>query len=318
MPDPRIRRAAPAAAAAAALALVLVLPSGAGAAPPPPVPGPAGAAYPGSSGTLGSGPGDCGPGAEWPWDCVAHCESSGRWAINTGNGFYGGLQFRQPTWEEYGGLAFAVRADLAGREQQILVAEEVVARQGWEAWPVCAKRYGLAGRVHVVRAGDTLDGIARRRQVVGGWQALYEANRTLIGPEPQAIVPGMLLILPPSLPPAPSPRPSAPSAPSAAPAKPSAAPAKPSVPSSKPSAPPPEPVGSSGGPAGPAKPVSPSRTSPRWSTVRWPGIPREASDGVRTAVPVAAGPFPGSAAELPSAPPSVDAHPDAGRRLRPL
>ncbi|MEU2394286.1 transglycosylase family protein [Streptomyces sp. NPDC007369] len=238
MPDPPIRRAASAAAAAAALALVLVLPSGAGAAPPPPAPGPAGAVHPGPNGIIGGGPGDCGPGTEWPWDCVADCESSGRWAVNTGNGFYGGLQFRQPTWEEYGGLAFAARADLAGREQQILVAEEVVARQGWEAWPVCAKRYGLAGRVHVVRAGDTLDGIARRRGVPGGWPALYEANRTLIGPQPQAIAPGMLLTLP--APPRPAKPPSAPVKPPLPPAKlpspavrPPSAPVKPSLPPAK-------------------------------------------------------------------------------------
>ncbi|MFD5511752.1 transglycosylase family protein [Streptomyces sp. NPDC127051] len=199
MPDLRIRRAAPAAAAAAAaaLALVLVLPSGAGAAPPPPAPGPAGAAHPGSPGIIGTGPGDCGPGGQWPWDCVADCESSGRWAVNTGNGFYGGLQFWQPTWEEYGGTVFAARADLASREQQIRVAEDVVGFQGWDAWPVCSKRYGLAGRMHVVRTGDTLEKIARRYRVKGGRQALYEANRAVIGPKPQALVVGTLLALPP-------------------------------------------------------------------------------------------------------------------------
>ncbi|MEU6868869.1 transglycosylase family protein [Streptomyces sp. NPDC046876] len=229
MPDPRIRRAAPAAAAAAALALVLVLPSGAGAAPPappPPAPGPAAAAHPGSPGMIGSGPGDCGPGAEWPWDCVADCESSGRWAVNTGNGFYGGLQFRQPTWEGYGGLVYAARADLASREQQIRVGEEVVAFQGWEAWPVCAKRYGLAGRMHVVRAGDTLDGIARRRRVPGGWRALFTANRETLGPTPGPLPPGTLLTLPPQPPPAtsPAPRPTP-----AASAKPKPTPANPAT-----------------------------------------------------------------------------------------
>ncbi|MER6780111.1 MULTISPECIES: transglycosylase family protein [unclassified Streptomyces] len=202
MPDLRIRRAASAAgaAAAAALALVLVLPSGAGAAPPPPAPGPAGAAHPGSPGIIGTGPGDCGPGGQWPWDCVADCESSGRWAVNTGNGFYGGLQFWQPTWEEYGGLVFAARADLATREQQIRVAEDVVGFQGWDAWPVCSKRYGLAGRMHVVRTGDTLEKIARRYGVKGGRQALYEANREVIGPKPQEPAVGTLLALPPSPP----------------------------------------------------------------------------------------------------------------------
>ncbi|MFD7257475.1 transglycosylase family protein [Streptomyces sp. NPDC059874] len=201
MPNLGIRRGAVGAAVAvavtAAAVLVLVLPSGAAAAaPPPPAPGPAGVAHPGSPGLIGKGPGDCGPGGEWPWDCVADCESSGRWAVNTGNGFYGGLQFWQQTWEEYGGLAFARRADLASRGQQIRVAQDVLARQGWDAWPVCSKRYGLAGRMHTVRAGDTLYAIARRHRVVGGWPALYAANRALIGPKPGVIAIGMLLVIP--------------------------------------------------------------------------------------------------------------------------
>ncbi|MEU6296809.1 transglycosylase family protein [Streptomyces erythrochromogenes] len=195
MPNLRIPRAVRAAVAAAVLVLV-PLQEAAGAAPPPPAPGPAGAAHPGSPGVIGSGPGDCGPGGEWPWDCVADCESGGRWAVNTGNGFYGGLQFWQPTWEEYGGLAFAPRADLAHRVQQIRVAQEVLAAQGWNAWPVCSKRYGLAGRMHTVRGGDTLVTIARERRVKGGWQALYEANRQTIGPKPAAIEVGTLLLLP--------------------------------------------------------------------------------------------------------------------------
>ncbi|WP_063788183.1 transglycosylase family protein [Streptomyces sp. XY66] len=195
MPNLRIARAARAAVAAVVLALAAPQ-AAAEAAPPPPAPGPAGAAHPGSPGVIGSGPGDCGPGGEWPWDCVADCESGGRWAVNTGNGFYGGLQFWQPTWEEYGGLAFAPRADLADRAQQIRVAQEVLAAQGWNAWPVCSKRYGLAGRMHTVRGGDTLVTIARERRVQGGWQALYEANREAIGPKPEAIAVGTLLLIP--------------------------------------------------------------------------------------------------------------------------
>ncbi|MFE2148131.1 transglycosylase family protein, partial [Streptomyces sp. NPDC059456] len=163
-------------------------------------------------------------GGEWPWDCVADCESSGRWAVNTGNGFYGGLQFWQPTWEEYGGLAFAARADLASREQQIRVAEDVLGAQGWDAWPVCSKRYGLAGRMHVVRAGDTLDGLARRYRVKGGLQALYEANRTRIGPNPQALAVGTLLTLPPTDPPPPTAPPTAPPTPTPRPPAPAPSP----------------------------------------------------------------------------------------------
>jgi hypothetical protein len=67
------------------------------------------------------------------WDAVAQCESSGNWSINTGNGYYGGLQFNQSTWEAHGGLEFASRADLATREQQIAVAERLT----YDGWPNC-------------------------------------------------------------------------------------------------------------------------------------------------------------------------------------
>ncbi|MEU6507300.1 transglycosylase family protein [Streptomyces sp. NPDC046942] len=71
------------------------------------------------------------------WDAVAQCESGGNWSINTGNGFYGGLQFTNSTWAAYGGTAYAARADLASKAQQIAVAEKVLAGQGKGAWPVC-------------------------------------------------------------------------------------------------------------------------------------------------------------------------------------
>ena len=74
------------------------------------------------------------------WDALASCESSGNWAINTGNGFYGGVQFNQNTWVRHGGLRYAPRADLATREEQIAIAEVTRARQGWGAWPVCSGR----------------------------------------------------------------------------------------------------------------------------------------------------------------------------------
>jgi murein DD-endopeptidase MepM/ murein hydrolase activator NlpD len=77
------------------------------------------------------------------WNKVAACESSGNWSINTGNGYYGGLQFTRPTWEAYGGTRYAPRADLATREQQIAVAERVLDGQGPGAWPVCSVRAGL-------------------------------------------------------------------------------------------------------------------------------------------------------------------------------
>jgi len=77
------------------------------------------------------------------WDRVAQCESGGRWNINTGNGFYGGLQFYQPTWVGYGGRAYAARADLATKGEQIAIAQRVLAKQGPGAWPVCSVRAGL-------------------------------------------------------------------------------------------------------------------------------------------------------------------------------
>ncbi|MGC0362758.1 uncharacterized protein YabE (DUF348 family) [Rhodococcus sp. 27YEA15] len=77
------------------------------------------------------------------WDALAQCEATGNWSINTGNGFYGGLQFSQSTWQAFGGGQYAARADLATREQQIAVAEKVRAGQGWGAWPSCTSKLGL-------------------------------------------------------------------------------------------------------------------------------------------------------------------------------
>jgi uncharacterized protein YabE (DUF348 family) len=74
------------------------------------------------------------------WDAVAQCESGGNWAINTGNGFYGGLQFDAGTWLSNGGGAYAPRADLASREQQIAIANKLYAARGASPWPVCGQR----------------------------------------------------------------------------------------------------------------------------------------------------------------------------------
>ena len=79
------------------------------------------------------------------WDRVAQCESGGNWHINTGNGYYGGLQFSGSTWRAYGGSAYAARADLASKSQQIAIAQRVLASQGPGAWPVCSVRAGLTG-----------------------------------------------------------------------------------------------------------------------------------------------------------------------------
>ncbi|MFI0037072.1 transglycosylase family protein [Streptomyces mutabilis] len=85
------------------------------------------------------------------WDKVAACESTNDWDINTGNGYYGGLQFTQSTWEAFGGTEYAPRADLATKDQQIAIAEKVLDGQGPGAWPVCSQRAGLT------RGGATPD-----------------------------------------------------------------------------------------------------------------------------------------------------------------
>ncbi|MFF7981602.1 transglycosylase family protein [Streptomyces sp. NPDC007901] len=166
------------------------------------------------------------------WDKVAACESSGDWHINTGNGYYGGLQFTQSTWEAYGGTRYAPRADLATKDQQIAVAEKVLDGQGPGAWPVCSVRGGLtrggdapdvhtestrtrpakssvrdvqpqttpqsrAGKaeMYTVVRGDTLSGIAEEHDVNGGWHRLYAANRATVGSDPDLILPGQRLSL---------------------------------------------------------------------------------------------------------------------------
>lgn len=191
------------------------------------------------------------------WDKVAECESSGNWSINSGNSFYGGLQFTQSTWEEYGGLQYAQRADLATKDQQIAVAEKVLAGQGPGAWPVCSVQAGLTsggaaadvdtstdtdagassgsssdtssdtssdessrelvgapltednvastdvanqpaekGTSYKVVSGDTLYGIAVTNHVAGGWEKLYEANKGVVGGNPDLIEVGQTLSLP--------------------------------------------------------------------------------------------------------------------------
>ncbi|WP_413756533.1 transglycosylase family protein [Streptomyces sp. MMBL 11-3] len=187
----------------------------------------------------------------WPWGCLAQCESGGRWNANTGNGYYGGLQFWQPTWRAFGGLAYAPRADLATRDEQIRVAERVLRVQGWKAWPACSKRYRLAGRTHVVKRGESLSSIARRHGVEGGWQALYALNRRTVGPRPDRLTPGMLLRLPEAGTTAPRPKPQKGDGPAQKPA-----PGRPSAPRPPAS---PAPSASPTTPASPATPV-PSAT----------------------------------------------------------
>jgi resuscitation-promoting factor RpfA len=146
------------------------------------------------------------------WDRLAQCESGGNWSINTGNGYYGGLQFYQPTWRGFGGLQYAPRADLATKAQQIAVAERVLASQGWNAWPACSRKLGLSGKPtgtpapapsttrsstsgeasrsstsrtsfdgsYTVRAGDTLARIAAAHGTT--WQKLAAGNPGISNP----------------------------------------------------------------------------------------------------------------------------------------
>jgi resuscitation-promoting factor RpfA len=155
------------------------------------------------------------------WDRVAQCESGGNWHDNTGNGYYGGLQFSSSTWTSYDTDHYSSRADLATRTEQIDVANRVLNSQGWNAWPVCSKDAGAPGpeRTHhhshhkltsnhakvtehgkwvhyTVKSGDSLVKIARRHSVKGGWHALYRANRHTIGNDPSVIRVGMKLRVP--------------------------------------------------------------------------------------------------------------------------
>ena len=94
-----------------------------------------GAVLGGGAALLGTGSANAATDSEW--DQVAQCESTGNWSIDTGNGYPGGLQFSPSTWSGYGGGQFAPTANQATREQQIVVAERVLAGQGPGAWPVC-------------------------------------------------------------------------------------------------------------------------------------------------------------------------------------
>lgn len=97
--------------------------------PPPPPPPPAPPAPAISNGSV--------------WDALAQCESGGNWSINTGNGFYGGIQFMHSTWVNMGGRKWAEYPHQATREQQIEVATRLQAQYGWGQWPACSARLGL-------------------------------------------------------------------------------------------------------------------------------------------------------------------------------
>lgn len=160
------------------------------------------------------------------WDVVAQCESSGDWHINTGNGYFGGLQFDQPSWEAAGGLKYAPRADLATEAQQKAVANVWVRMAGSGAWQCAGARdtgstapsgstgsYSasqrssvekapektykapekLQGDSYTVQSGDTLSGIGEKFGV--DWNNIYKNNEKVVGSDPNMIFPGQVLVV---------------------------------------------------------------------------------------------------------------------------
>ena len=167
------------------------------------------------------------------WDQLAECESGGDWGIDTGNGYAGGLQFNQDTWEANGGSGNP--AD-ASRGEQIAVAENVLASQGWGAWPTCSAQIGASGEAEpsgevyteeapaedyegdwaaeedtsadaglpdvtasdetvTVESGDTLAKIAADEDVSSGWAGIFAVNQDTLS-NADLIFPGQELVLP--------------------------------------------------------------------------------------------------------------------------
>ncbi len=146
------------------------------------------------------------------WNRLADCESGRNWHINTGNGYYGGLQFSYGTWRAYGGGRFASYAHQASRAEQIKIAEKVLHGQGWGAWPACSARLGLGPgdvggtsrgghrshhrqRTYVVKPGDTLAKIANKKNINGGWRHLYRLNKHRLHKDPSNLHVGNFLRL---------------------------------------------------------------------------------------------------------------------------
>ena len=101
--------------------------------------------------------GQAGAATDGEWDQVARCESGGNWAINTGNGYQGGLQFSAGTWSAHGGGQYAPAANMATKDEQIAVAERVLASQGKGAWPVCGGPLSRSTPRNVIEKPQALD-----------------------------------------------------------------------------------------------------------------------------------------------------------------
>lgn len=104
------------------------------------------------------GPGEALAAPTSEWDQLAQCESGGDWGANTGNGYYGGIQFNADTWKAYGGDKYGETADKASREEQISIAEKVLDKQGWGAWPSCSQEKGLSGKAEPNKKPEDVDG----------------------------------------------------------------------------------------------------------------------------------------------------------------
>ena len=197
------------------------------------------------------------------WDRVASCESGGNWGINTGNGYRGGLQFSQGTWSAHGGGEYATSANQATRDQQIAIAERVLASQGRGAWPVCGR--GLSG--------------ATPRNVVADAPA-PEAPRVEVVDAPMPPPPAD----PPPPPPAPEllPPPAEPAANDAPPPPPEPAPPAPPVEDVAATAPAPDAPPPADAPPPPAEDPAPPAPAPQAETVEAAG-PADAPQDVHQA-----------------------------------
>nr|WP_298569301.1 transglycosylase family protein [uncultured Streptomyces sp.] len=112
------------------------------------------------------------------WDAVAQCEAGGNWSINTGNGYYGGLQFSASTWAGYGGTKYAATADQATKAQQIEIGEKVLAGQGKGAWPVCGKGLSSAAYTGGGSSGDSGSSSQSQQQSTESRETQQPASRS--------------------------------------------------------------------------------------------------------------------------------------------
>jgi len=238
------------------------------------------------------------------WDRVAQCESGGNWGINTGNGFQGGLQFTPSTWRSFGGSQFASSANRASREEQIVVAEKVLAGQGWGAWPVCSRKADARGssatqRTVTAKTPAKAAGKAPAKAPARAQQSPRHAAPEIPAPRPASDAPVVPAVQPPvpAAPPAIAPLLAAATQPDAAPA-----PALTALPRMRPPADVPAPAGSA--PDGPSAGGLLAAAPPAAGVLPAPAAPAPAPAAqapAPAAAPALAAPAPATA-PAPSAP----------------